>query len=278
MEYDPIKKRLGNFFNRTPFLRKLFYCLLDLLLLRAWHVKKELNKLKERFHRQEINILDAGSGFGQYSYRMSRIFKGARIKGVDVKQEQIDDCNRFFSSIKLNDSVNFEFADLIKFSEPDKYDLILSVDVMEHITEDERVFRNFHESLAENGILLISTPSDQGGSDAEAHENSSVHGFIGEHVRDGYGIEEIREKLSRAGFSLVEARYTYGKPGSLAWRLSMKYPVLMLGKSKLFFIILPFYYLVTFPLCTILNWLDLKINHSRGTGLLVKAWKRGSDL
>jgi len=273
MEYDPIKKRLGNFFSRSPFLRKVFYCLLDILLLRAWHVKRELKLLKEKDLSGKIDILDAGSGFGQYSYRMSRLFPLAYIKGVDVKQDQIDDCNRFFSSINLNNRIKFEYADLTKFSESDKYNLIFSVDVMEHIPEDELVFRNFHDSLREKGVLLISTPSDKGGSDVNTHEDDSVHSFIDEHVRDGYGIEEIKKKLFKAGFSAVEAKYVYGTPGSLSWRLSMKYPILMLGKSKLVFIILPFYYLVCFPFCAVLNYLDLKMNHSAGTGLIVKAWK-----
>jgi hypothetical protein len=42
MQYDPIKRSLGNVFNKAPFLRKLFYNLLDLLLLRCWHVHKAL--------------------------------------------------------------------------------------------------------------------------------------------------------------------------------------------------------------------------------------------
>ena len=45
------------------------------------------------------------------------------------------------------------------------FDLALSVDVMEHIVEDVEVFRNIHTSLKDGGMLLISTPSDQGGSD-----------------------------------------------------------------------------------------------------------------
>jgi len=273
MDYDPIKKRLGNFFNRTPFLRKVFYFLLDLLLLRAWHVKRELKKLKDTIWDKGICILDAGSGFGQYTYRMSRIFPDSFIKGIDVKQEQIDDCNRFVSSLKLEEKINFENCDLTLLNEPDRYHLILCVDVMEHIAEDELVFSNFHRSLKEGGVLMISTPSDQGGSDVASHDDDSAHGFIGEHVRDGYGIEEIREKLVRTGFGNAEAKYVYGKPGSLSWKISMKYPILMLGKSKLFIILLPFYYFLSFPFCAFLNWLDLKINHRKGTGLLVKARK-----
>ena len=76
-----------------------------------------------------------------------------------------------------------------------------------------------------------------------------------------------------AGFSKIQARYSYGKPGQISWRLSMKYPILMLGKTKAFFLLLPFYYLITFPFCLVLNWLDANQNHPTGTGLIVKAWK-----
>jgi SAM-dependent methyltransferase len=274
MEYDPIKRRLGAVFNRTPFLRKLFYTLLDLLLLRAWHVNRELRSLKKKSFSGKIRILDAGSGFGQYSYRMSRIFVGSIIKGVDVKQEQIDDCNRFFNSIGLNERVNFEYADLTEYIEPYSYDVVLSVDVMEHIEEDELVFSNFYKSLRNNGVRLISTPSDQGGSDTHEHDHDAVHGFIEEHVRDGYGIMDITQKLNNAGFSEVEVRYTYGSAGSLSWKFSMKYPILMLGKSKAFYVLLPFYYLVTFPFCLLLNYVDVIFRPKKGTGLLVKAYKK----
>ena len=47
MHYDPIKRTLGEFFNQTPALRKVFYKLLDLLLLRAWHVHRELKKWRK---------------------------------------------------------------------------------------------------------------------------------------------------------------------------------------------------------------------------------------
>ena len=274
MEYDPIKRRLGSVFNRTPFLRKVFYALLDLLLLRAWHVKKELRLLRRKSFSGKIRILDAGSGFGQYSYRMSRIFGSSIVKGVDVKQEQIDDCNRFFNAAGLQDRIKFEYADLVEYNEPYSYDLILSVDVMEHIEEDGMVFHNFFKSLRKNGVLLISTPSDQGGSDTHDHKHDEVHGFIEEHVRDGYAISDITQKLQHAGFGDVEARYTYGTLGSLSWKFSMKYPILLLGISKVFFIILPFYYLLFFPFCAILNWLDVIFQHKTGTGLLVKAYKK----
>ena len=270
MQYDPIKSALGRAFNKSPYLRILFYKLLDILLLRTWHIRKEIRKWTRDRKGKQL-LLDAGSGFGQYSYFLSGInIKEWSLEAVDVKEEQIADCNAFFSLIGRS-NVLFETADLTEYSKPDTFDLILSVDVMEHILEDEKVFRNFYDSLTQEGMLLISTPSDQGGSDVHDHDEESS--FIEEHVRDGYNITEIREKLKRAGFFRTEARYAYGQPGQMAWRLSMKYPIRMLNISKLFFILLPFYYLITFPLCLILNWKDVHQDHKTGTGLIVTAYK-----
>lgn len=269
MRYEPIKKSLGRFFAGSQLMRKTLYFLLDLLLLRTWHVKKALRKIASEFSG-EASVLDAGSGFGQYTWRMSRMNKLWNIKAVDINSEQIADCNNFFAKAGLNKRVIFETGDLTRLNDSEKYNIILSVDVMEHIEEDELVFRNFCRSLKENGVLIISTPSDQGGSDVHDDEDES---FIDEHVRDGYSIKDITEKLTQAGFSKVEAGYTYGKPGSISWRLSMKYPVKMLNISYLFFILLPFYYLVSFPISIILNIFDLGITHKTGTGLLVTARK-----
>ncbi len=269
MQYDKVKRTLGDLCNENPFLRKCFYRLLNILLLRAWYINRELRRLKKQLPADAV-VLDAGSGFGQYDYYMSRIATGWSIKAIDIKAEQVSDCNRFFERIGRNKQVHFEEADLTTFIEPDKYHLSLSVDVMEHIEDDVLVFKNIYASLRPGGVLLVSTPSDQGGSDAHDEHDES---FIDEHVRNGYGIEEIRQKMTNAGFSQVDARYTYGLPGHISWLLSMKYPLSMLNVSKLFFILLPFYYLITFPFSLILNWLDVSTNHKTGTGLKVKAIK-----
>lgn len=269
MHYDPIKNSLGKVFNVSPWARILFYHLLDLLLLRAWHIKKEIRETRS-FLPSDLKILDAGSGFGQYSYYLAKVFPNSVITGVDVKEDQILDCNIFFSRAGLSNRVKFFEADLTRYREEGTYGLVLSVDVMEHILEDIEVFRNFHFSMVRGGILLISTPSDQGGSDVHDDHDES---FIGEHVRDGYNINEISDKLKSAGFSEVSVRYSYGKPGSVSWRLSMKYPILLLNISKVFIIVLPIYYFLTFPFCLILNYFDLRIRHKKGTGLIIKAIK-----
>ena len=265
MQYDLVKRSLGNVFNRNLFLRKCFYVLLDLLLLRTWHIKKELRRIK-KILPVDAQILDAGAGFGQYAYYMSKLGRRWQIKAVDVKDEQVNDCNRFFEKIGRSERVQFETADLTTFCEPDKYCLAISIDVMEHIPDDMAVFRNIYASLKTGGMLLISTPSDAADN---RHDT-----FIDEHVRYGYNIDELRNKLTEAGFSEVEAKYTYGHTGHISWLLSIKYPMQMLRISKIFFIFLPCYHLVTFPFCLLLNLLDVMTTHKSGTGLKVIATKK----
>jgi 2-polyprenyl-3-methyl-5-hydroxy-6-metoxy-1,4-benzoquinol methylase len=270
MNYDPIKQTLGRLFNQFTFTRKVFYHLLDILLLRTWHIHKELRRFsRSKKGIEGVRVFDAGSGFGQYAYYLARKNPDWSIFGLDVKIEEIDACRSFFKKIGLVNA-EFDVGDLTVFQKENSFDLILSVDVMEHIEPDEKVFGNFHLSLKSGGMLLISTPSDQGGSDVDEHNEES---FIGEHVRDGYSKKEIEEKLKRAGFERVETHYTYGLPGKISWRFSMKYPIMLLGVSKLFLILLPVYYLLVMPFALLLNFVDVRMNHSSGTGLLVKAFK-----
>lgn len=270
MQYDPIKETLGRFFNQSVFLRTTFYRLLNILLLRSWHIRRELKSFFSRHHkRTDIRVLDAGSGFGQYTWIIAGNNRKWNIDSIDIKQGQIDDCKLFFGKAGYANA-DFQYGDLVQYRRPDRYDLILSVDVMEHIENDLQVFKNFYDSLKQGGVLLISTPSDQGGSDVKHERQTS---FIDEHVRDGYAKSEIDQKLRSAGFKVVDLKYSYGKFGQISWKLSMKYPLTVLSISKLFFLVLPIYYLLVFPFCLIMNYLDVTSLHKSGTGLIVSAVK-----
>lgn len=268
MHYDPIKDKLGGIVKKSPFLRKIFYFALGMMFLREWYVKR---KIKELYGKNPPkNILDAGCGFGQYSYFMAKKFPVAKIFSVDVKVDYLEDCKYFFEKTGL-ENTEFAFADLTKIDYENQYDFALSVDVMEHIEDDIGVFKRFYKALKPGGRVLINTPSNLGGSDAESEDDDS---FIGEHVRLGYSKEDICAKLEQAGFKIESFDYTYGKWGNLYWKVGIKYPMLMLNKSQLFFIILPFYYLFTLLGTLLFMWLDVNDkNKSEGTGVLVVGFK-----
>ena len=268
MKYDPIKKVFGNAVSDNSFLRKIFYWLLDLMFLRSWHVRKKVRELYPK--DTKMDIFDAGMGFGQYTYFMAKRFPDSSILGVDVKDEQVEDCRKFFSKCGYK-NVKFEIADLTKIDYRDEFDFILCVDVMEHIVEDELVFKNFYKALKKGGKLLVNTPSNLGGSDAHDDDDES---FIEEHARIGYSKEDITGKMNRAGLDVESFDYAYGKYGTISWRFGIKYPILIAGASKFFILLLPFYYLFTLWFVLILMWLDVHTDNKEGTGVLVVAEKK----
>ena len=233
------------------------------MFLRSWYVRNELRALRKKFGEDEITIYDAGSGFGQYTYFMARKLSPCKILSVDLKEDWIEDNKEFFSNRNFK-NVIFNIEDLTKIDHQDKFDLIVCVDVMEHIEKDELVFKNYFNALKNNGYLLINSPSVHGGSDVHDDTDES---FIGEHARDGYSREELESKLHRLGFETYQSKYTYGYWGDKAWRLGIKYPMLLLNISKLFFIVLPVYYLVTFPFTFLMMFADYSTNNKIGSGI-----------
>lgn len=263
MYYDPIKNIFANTIRNYPSLRILFYKVLDLMFLRSWFVRRELRSIRIKFEKKKIEIYDAGSGFGQYTYFMSKNLMPCEIYSVDVKEDWIQDCRNFFTLKKIS-NVSFAVEDLTSINHQNEFDLIVCVDVMEHIDNDVTVFSNFYKSLKPGGYLLINSPSIYGGSDVHGDEEES---FIGEHARDGYSKEDLESKLHPLGFSTYKCRYTYGFWGDKAWRLGIKYPMLLLNISKVFLLILPLYYLLTFPFTLIMMFMDYSIESSRGSGI-----------
>jgi len=258
MQYDKIKDKFAGLIDRFPFLRKLFYTSLDMLLLRQQYVKREIKKFFPK--DKPIRFYDAGAGFGQYSYFILKHFNKARVHAVDLKTDYMDSFARYAAKHNWQD-FTAQQADLTAYVPKDKFDLILAIDIMEHIENDVQVLRNFRKVLDKNGKLIISSPSNFDGSAK----------FTEEHFRPGYSKEQIISKLEKAGFKVVSFDYSYGKWGHLAWLLSMKYPMSMLGISKLFFLLLPFYYLLFYPLSALFVLCDLNMKNKTGTGVIMVA-------
>lgn len=263
MLYDPVKDIFASAVRKYPKLRVLFYKILDLMFLRSWYVRRELRNMRNIFNEREIEIYDAGTGYGQYSYFMSKNLKPCKIYAVDVKEDWIKDCRDFFESVNIN-NVSFGIEDLTKIEYENRFDIIVCVDVMEHIEEDVKVFQNFYRALKRGGYLLINTPSIYGGSDVHDESDES---FVGEHARVGYSPEDLETKLSPIGFSVYRSRFTYGFWGDKSWRLGIKYPIMLVNISKFFLTLLPFYFIITLPFTLLMMYLDYSIENKIGSGI-----------
>jgi len=265
MKYDSIKDRIGFWLDSHPKLLPILYILLDTLFLRTWYVHRALRKINPA---PDSKILDAGTGFGQYAWYVIRKYPGVHVTGTDLKKDYLDRAEKCFDAYTLSDQIQLLVDDLTDPKVTGSFDYILAIDILEHIEKDEAAIHHFTKRMHPGGFLIISTPSDQGGSDVHHHNQTS---FISEHVRDGYNLDELIQKLTRAGLEIVDAQYSYGTWGSLAWHLLIKYPMLLLGTSLIFAPLVALYYALVLPLGLVMNLADLHQINERGTGLIIVA-------
>lgn len=84
------------------------------------------------------------------------------------------------------------------------FDLVVSLDYLEHLEDDDFCLEEIHRVLRDNGRLILATP--QTGRFFPLHRIRSFLGlkleFYG-HKREGYSLKTLQAKLERAGFSLI---------------------------------------------------------------------------
>ncbi len=274
ISYDPIKNRFAGYIRHSRLLRTLFYYLLDLFFLRSWHIRRILKKEGGILDRKgRWRLLDAGCGFGQYDRFILNRFENVEVLAIDVKENYLEDCKKYFQKEIKEGKIAFRQADLLKFDPEPVFDFILCIDVLEHIEDDQAVIRNLAHSLKPGGRLLMHSPSHYSEEDAGDEES-----FVGEHARAGYSKQDIQKKYKEVGLRVDKLHYTYGRYGHMAWQMSVKGPMLLLnrvGMSGLMLLVV-YYPLVLLP-CLLLNTADLFTGNVKGNGIYALGSRPGSD-
>jgi len=265
LEYASVKNKIAQIIKNSILIRKLFYLITGIVFLREWYVKRTVKKFF-RDKQSVKEILDAGSGFGQYCYFCRKKFPEAKILGIDINGNYIDDCNRFVEKADL-EGIQFRREDLTAIDYKNKFDLILSVDVMEHIKDDSKLLSRFAKAIKSEGFIIISTPTIY-----RKHNEDGM--FVEEHERPGYSEQDITEKLTRSGFSGIEITYSYGRWGDLSWRLGIRNFMKMVQSGLAGKILALIYFIIIFPLVFILMVLDYFWDNKTGTGFVVMARKQ----
>ncbi|MBU0518548.1 methyltransferase domain-containing protein [bacterium] len=263
MEYDRVKDRLQTIIGDSPLLRSWLFAALDRLFLRSRYVAREIGRLKSEGFNPEY-ILDAGSGFGQYTVRLAKSFPDATVIGLDVMADRIASGNRFAARANLK-NLKFETGDLTRLEYNGQFDLIVSVDVMEHIEEDQLALQNIARALKPGGLFIMTTPWWDGG------ETPLAKIFIDEHVRPGYTEAETYDKFTAAGMTVKRFEITYGKWGSAAWKLLQKWPMSCLKGRFWMMPVVFLYFIIAYPIAWICMQMDLHADNIQGGGILAIA-------
>jgi len=160
-----------------------------------WHIGKRhlVKSLIERHfgNKNDLNILDVGCGTGALVQFLAGF---GDITGFDVSPDAIEFC-------KSKGLKNVFVQDVSKLEEKkhaQKFNLILALDVLEHVQDDVMVMQKIREMLKDDGLFFVNVP---------AHKFLwSEHDEALEHKRRYHRLE-LTKKLNDAGFEIVSNSY-----------------------------------------------------------------------
>ncbi len=269
VDTEPLKVNLEHLADKSDSNRRLLFLFLRIFMLRTWYISREIKFWGRSRKGTCMHILDAGSGYGQNAFFISNYCPKWSILGVDLKKNEVSGCNHFFQHAGKQ-NVTFKYKDLTQMRMQESFDLILSVETLTYIEDDDQVLRNYHHSLKAGGTIILWCPvCDKSKKVKELYYDSNAP----HRVRNGYNPEKLISKLDKLGFVGGEYKKVYGRAGLLSRRLYALWPTRLLNISKVFSLILPFYYLVALPICLGLNIWDFLMPTKEGAFAIVKAFK-----
>lgn len=204
--------------GRTPLAERTLFRLIGVADPAHWlHFKYFARALDSWRGFSPRRILDAGSGRGDYSFYLARRFPGAQVVGVDFDAGRVARCQERARALGLA-NVTFRQGDLVaeRFDQP--FDLILSIDVLEHIVEQEGAIRNLRENLVPGGKFFFHIPTIREKPVLFSGQLASFHEWAEhEHVAEGRTAAGFATIVERAGLSIDETQRTFGRyTGELA--------------------------------------------------------------
>ncbi|HXS99133.1 MAG TPA: class I SAM-dependent methyltransferase [Elusimicrobiota bacterium] len=134
-----------------------------------------------------------------------------------------------------------------------RYDAILSVNVLEHIEDDEAILRQLNSKLKPGGLISLYHPA-----------GPSLYGQLDKLVNHyrRYSREEMVRKVQAAGFQIEEVRYV----DSLGWLVMWIYKLLGIGDGNVTPWSMKLYDWTVFPISRVL---DPLVGRSFGRSIFV---------
>ncbi len=102
---------------------------------------------------KNIELLDIGCGGGLLAEPMCRL--GAKVTGIDASKKNIDVAN--FHSKKNNLKINYKFSSPEKMNLSKKFDVILNMEIVEHVDNLNFFIEKSSSLLKKNGLMFVAT-------------------------------------------------------------------------------------------------------------------------
>ena len=185
------------------------------------NIKKQFNIKKEKSKFLDgIRILDIGCGGGLISEPMARL--GATVTGIDASEKNINIAN--LHSKKSGLKINYLNTSPENFEVTDKFDVILNLEIVEHVDDINLYVKSCFKLLKKNGLMFTAT--------LNRTFTSYVKAIIGaEYILRWLPIgthdwnkfikpEELEKLLSQEKFSTIDLKGLSFNPFTNKWKKS----------------------------------------------------------
>ena len=225
------------------------------LRIRARRILPLIKKMKFK------TVLDIGCGMGIFSSEIARQFPLAKVTGIDDDRELIQRNNSVAEKAGLtNCKFIVKNATEINFNE--EFDLFICIDALEHIEKDQKAITLIYNALKKDGKGIFHVP---GYYRKWFFFGKKVNFNVKGHVRPGYMLRDIKEKIEKANFKILDIRYTYGFIESISNNISY----LITGAEKKN----KFLYAIIFPLLNFTAFFGQWAKPRWGAGIIAKVVK-----
>ena len=102
---------------------------------------------------KNLNILDIGCGGGLLSEPMSRL--GGNVTGIDASEKNIISAKVHAKQNNLN--INYFCNSPENFKSSKKFDLVLNMEIVEHVEDVNFFIKKSSELLKKNGLMFVAT-------------------------------------------------------------------------------------------------------------------------
>jgi len=161
-----------------------------------------------------FNVLEIGCGGGINGFEIGKIGpklgKQINYLGVDLSEEAINTAKRIAKVFNADNKVNFSFyfadaKDFLDNLSSYKPDIVLFIDVLEHLENPEEIIKLTNEKMNNNGIFLVSVPTPI----YPKIFGRKFHGKIG-HLVDGYDIYQLDSLFRKINYRNLTYNYNTG--------------------------------------------------------------------
>ena len=116
-------------------------------------ITKKFGNKSEKLPLKDIKILDIGCGGGLLSEPLSRL--GATVTGIDASDRNIKIAKMHLKKSKLD--IDYYCSSPDKFVAKEKFDVVLNMEIVEHVDNVDFFLFKSSELLKKNGLMFIAT-------------------------------------------------------------------------------------------------------------------------